>query len=721
MPTRSMMSMLQAAPIVLALLAAPPLPAAAQSAAAASHPFNAVDLQSMQRITEPQASVRTSDFAANRGKTDIWLVGADGGAARPLTSDGASNDNPRWSPDGATLYFLSKRSGSDQIWRLSPLPTGRGDAPAAVLAQVTRLPVDVGSFILSPDGTRAVVAADVFPDCPTLACTRDRLDAKARSKLKARLYPDGGGFVRHWDEWEDGTRSHLFVVPLAGAAPAGGAGGAAGTGGAAEPVDLMRGMVADAPSKPFGGTEEYAFAPDGKSVVFAARDAGRQEAWSTNFDLYQVPVDGSRPPQDLTAANPAWDTYPAFSPDGRTMAYAAATRPGFESDRFHIVLRDLASGRERRLAEDWDRSAGPLLFSADGRTLFTAVEDLGQQPLFAIDVASGKVRKLTPPGHVETPALAGGDRLVLTLDSLRSPADVYTVRSDGSGLTQLTHLNQQRLAAVRMGEAEQFQFAGAGGDTVYGWAIKPVDYQPGKRYPIAFIIHGGPQGTFDNHFHYRWNLEIYSGAGYGVVAIDFHGSTGYGQAFTDSISKDWGGKPLQDLQLGLAAAVARYPWLDGERACALGASYGGFMTNWIAGNWPDRFRCLVTHDGTFDQRMMYYATEELWFPEWEMGGPYWQHPDLYEQWNPARFVDRWRTPMLVIHGSLDYRIPITQGLGAFTALQRRGIPSELLNFPEENHWVVKPADSLLWHQTVLAWLARWLGPAPPAAGGAAGR
>jgi len=706
----------------LALLSSMALAVAGPAAAeepAASHPFGAVDMQSMLRITEPQASprgdlvafvVRTSDFAANRGKNDLWLVGADGSGVRALTSDGAGYGNPRWSPDGGALYFLSTRSGSSQIWRLSMsagVPNGKGGAPAATMAQVTRLPVDVSSFILSPDGTRAAIAADVFPDCPTLACTRDRLAEKAKSTVKAHLYPDGAGFVRHWDTWEDGTRSHLFVVPL------GGAGEPAATAAVAlEPADLMRGMVADSPSKPFGGTEEYTFTPDGGSLVFAARDAGRQEAWSTNFDLFQAPVDGSHPPRDLTAGNPAWDTYPVFSPDGKTLAYAAATRPGFESDRFHIVLRDLASGRERRLAEEWDRSTGPLLFSADGRTLFTTTEDMGQQPLFAIDVASGKVRKLAAEGHVESPALAGRDRLVFTLDTLRVPAEVFTVRRDGSGLTQITHLNQQRLAAVRMGEVERLQFTGAGGDTVYGWTVKPVDFQPGKRYPIAFLIHGGPQGSFDNHFHYRWNVEVYAGAGYGVVAIDFHGSTGYGQAFTDSISKDWGGKPFADLQLGLAAAVASRPWLDGDHACALGASYGGFMTNWIAGNWPDRFRCIVTHDGVFDQRMMYYATEELWFPEWEVGGPYWQDPEGYEKVNPARFVDRWRAPMLIVHGGLDYRIPITQGLAAFTALQRRGIPSELLTFPEENHWVVKPADSLLWHQTVLAWLARWLGPPP---------
>jgi dipeptidyl aminopeptidase/acylaminoacyl peptidase len=680
--------------------------AGAPATPAARHPFSATDMQEMLRITEPQVSprgdlvafvVRTSDFAANRGKLDLWLAAVDGSGARPLTTGGSGAGNPRWSPDGRSLYFLSNRSGGGQIWRYSPVPALGAAGAVAEPVQVTHLPVEITSFILSPDGTLAAVAADVFPDCPTLACTHDRLEAQQKSKVQARLYPDGGGFVRHWDVWEDGTRSHLFVLALAGDA-------------AREPVELMRGMIADAPSKPFGGTEEYVFTPDGKSVVFTARDAGRQEPWSTNFDLYQVPVDGSRPPRDLTAANPAWDTYPAFSPDGRTLAYAAMTRPGYESDRFHIVLRDLASGRERRLAEEWDRSAGPLLFSADGRTLFTTAEDVGQQLLFAIDVASGSVRKLVAAGHVDAVAPAGRDGVAFTLDSLRAPAEVFTVRRDGAGLVQVTHLNRERLAAVEMGEVEQFHFAGAGGDTVYGWVVKPAGFQPGKRYPIAFIIHGGPQVSLDNHFHYRWNLEVYAGAGYGVVAIDFHGSPGYGQAFTDSINKDWGGKPLVDLQLGLAAAVERYPWLESDRACALGASFGGFMTNWIAGNWPDRFRCLVTHDGTFDQRMMYYATEELWFPEWEMGGPYWQNPDTYEKWNPARFVDRWRTPMLIIHGDLDYRIPITQGLAAFTALQRRGVTSEFLHFSAENHWVQKPADSLLWHQTVLAWLARWLGP-----------
>jgi dipeptidyl aminopeptidase/acylaminoacyl peptidase len=298
--------------------------------------------------------------------------------------------------------------------------------------------------------------------------------------------------------------------------------------------------------------------------------------------------------------------------------------------------------------------------------------------------------------------------LVFGRDHLRSPVELFTVRPDGSGLTQITHLNRDRLAAIVFGEPEQFSFASAGGEMVYGWLIKPAGWERGRKYPLAFLIHGGPQGSFNNEFHYRWNPQVYAGAGYAVVIIDFHGSTGYGQAFTDAIRHDWGGKPLIDLQMGLDFVTARHGWIDGKRACALGASYGGFMINWIAGVWPEAFRCLVNHDGIFDQRMMYYGTEELWFPEWEQGGPYWQVHETYEKWNPAIYVDRWKTPMLVVHGGLDYRVPDNQGVATFNALKRRGIPSRFLYFPDEDHFVLKPHNSLLWHDTVLAWLDRWL-------------
>jgi dipeptidyl aminopeptidase/acylaminoacyl peptidase len=684
--------------LALALASAVPSTAAVQP-----HPFTAHDLHEMQRISDPQPSpdgrrvafvVRTTDFEANRGRNDVWLVNLDGSGLVQLTSHESSDTNPRWAPDGKSLYFLSTRSGSSQVWRL-PVPGSDKEA-----TQVTSLPLDVSNLAVSPDGSRLAFSLEVFPDCATLACSKERLDAKEKSKTTAQLYD--GGFYRHWDAWSDGRRNHLFVAPL-------GPDGKAG-----EAVDLSRSLAdADVPSRPFGGSEEWAFSPDGRRVVFAARLAGphnREEPWSTNFDLYEVPVDGSQPARNLTASNPAWDTQPVFSPDGKSLAYLRMKRPGYESDRFWIVLRDLASGKEREIAADWDRSSEGVFFSPDGRTLYTTAADVGQNSLFAIDVAGGTVRKLVAEGHVHSPVLAGpaGDRIVFGLDTLRAPVELFTVRPDGSDPKQITAFNHDRLAAIRFGEPEQFHFAGANGDTVYGWAVKPAGFEPGRKYPVAFLIHGGPQGSFNNEFHYRWNPEVYAGAGYAVVTVDFHGSTGYGQAFTDAINKDWGGKPLVDLQKGLAAALERYPWMDGDRVGALGASYGGYMVNWIAGNWPDRFRCLVTHDGTFDQRMMYYGTEELWFPEWEQGAPYWQDPQLYEKQNPVNFVDKWKTPMLIVHSGHDYRIPDNQGIAAFNALQRRGIPSQFLYFPDESHWVLKPGNALRWHEVVLGWLDRWL-------------
>jgi dipeptidyl aminopeptidase/acylaminoacyl peptidase len=316
------------------------------------------------------------------------------------------------------------------------------------------------------------------------------------------------------------------------------------------------------------------------------------------------------------------------------------------------------------------------------------------------------VRTVVKEGHIAAPNLAG-DRLLFLLDHLKSPAELHSVTADGKDMKAITKVNAERLAGVTLGDFEQFSFKGWNDETVYGFVVKPADFTAGKKYPIAFLIHGGPQGSFSNNFHYRWNPQTYAAAGYAAVMIDFHGSTGYGQAFTDAIRHDWGGKPLVDLQKGLEAAVARYPFLDGARACALGASYGGFMINWIAGNWPDRFKCLVNHDGNLDERFAYYATEELWFPEWEHGGTPWDNPEGYAKHNPIDHVAKWKTPMLVVHGARDYRVVYSEGLATFTALQRRGIPSRFLYFPDENHWVLKPANSILWHDTVLGWLDQW--------------
>ncbi len=660
-----------------------------------THPFTVHDLLAMERISDPQVSpdgkqvaftLRTTDLEANKGLTDLWLVGTDGSDPRRLTAHEAGDSSPRWSPDGKHVYFLSSRSGSSQVWVIRP---DGGEA-----RQVTKLALDVGGFAVSPAGDRLALALEVFPDCETVACTVERLDARAESKATGHVYDRM--FVRHWDTWKDGRRSHLFTLPISGEG---------------DPVDLTKGMDADVPSKPFGGMEEVAFTADGKGLAFVARVAGASEPWSTDFDLYHAPADGSAAPRNLTEDNPAWDTGPVFSPDGKTLAYLAMKRPGFESDRLRVVVKGWPDGPTRVLTEGWDRSPGGLVFAPDGKTLYTTAADVGEVRLFAIDVATGAVRKVTDGGHVRSPAPVGpkGERLVFGMDHLRSPVELYSMKADGSDVKRLTRFNDERLAATRMGEFEQFSFAGWNGETVHGYLIRPADFDPAKKYPLAFLIHGGPQGSFDNDFHYRWNPQPYAGAGYAVVMIDFHGSVGYGQAFTDSITGDWGGKPLEDLQKGLAAALARWPWIDGGRACALGASYGGYMINWIASQWPDAFRCLVNHDGVFEHRMMYFSTEELWFPEWEHGGTYWESPEGHEKHNPALHVADWKTPMLVIHGALDYRVPETQGLAAFTALQRRGIPSRLLFFPDENHWVLKPANSILWHDTVLDWLARWTG------------
>jgi len=670
-------------PLFLFLL--PLTPASAQE----SHPFTVNDLIAMDRISDPRVApdgrsivfvVSTLDLDGDRRNSDLWLVGTDGSGLRRLTTHSAGDFNARWAPNGESIWFLSTRSGSAQVWRL-PLDGGEPE-------QVTDLPLSVGNLVIAPDGEHIAFTMEVFPDCGTLACTRARLDERRESPRTGHLY--GGLFVRHWDTWEDGRRSHVFAQSAVGG----------------EPIDLMPGRNSDTPSQPFGGPEEITFTPDGQSVVFTSKSEPHEEAWSTDFDLWVAPIDGSAGPFLLTRENRAWDTGPVFSPDGKTLAYLAMERPGYESDRFRIVVMSWPDGEPRVLTEEWDRSPGSLSWSTDGRTLLATASDLGNVSLFAIDTRSGRVRRLVSDGHVRSPALAGG-RIIFGRDDLGSPVELYSVKSDGSDMRQLTRINGERLADVRLGEAEQFTFAGWNGETVHAWMVKPVDFDPGQRYPVAFLIHGGPQGSFDNDFHYRWNPQTYAGAGFAAVMVDFHGSTGYGQAFTDAIRGDWGGKPLEDLQKGLAAALDRYPWMDGERACALGASYGGYMINWIAGNWSDRFRCLVNHDGVFDQRMMYYATEELWFPEWEHGGRYWANPEGYERHNPARFVENWRTPMLVIHGADDHRVPLEQGLAAFTALQRQGIPSQFLYFPDENHWVLRPHNSVQWHETVLRWLREW--------------
>lgn len=656
---------------------------------AETHPFSVHDIMAMQRLSSPVASpdgrqivfvCGKTDLNANKVRTDLWLVNADGQNLRQLTTDPGGDFNPRWSPDGKFVWFLSTRSGSSQVWRI---PVSGGEAQ-----KVTDLPLDVSNLQISPDGRHLAFSLEVFIDSAKPAATKRMLDAIEARKSTGLVFDRL--FVRHWDTWEDGRRSHLFIMPIEGG----------------EPIDITPGMDADVPG---GGLEDYTFTPDSRAIVFSARDVGREEAWSTDFDLYYVPIDGLEPPRLLTAENDAWDAQPTFSPDGRTLAYLAMEHAGYESDRFRIVLRAWPEGESRVLTEAWDRSPHTYFWSPDGKTIFANASNVGNTSLFAIDSKSGKVKTVVERGSVSAAMPAGG-RIVCAMSNFTSPTELFSVRADGRDLRPLTQINTAKTAEIRMGDYEQFDFKGWNEETVYGYIVKPVDFDPMRLYPVALLIHGGPQGAWDNSFHYRWNAEAFAGAGYAVVTIDFHGSTGYGQAFCDAIRGDWGGKPFIDIQKGLEAALERNPWMDKERVGALGASYGGYMINWIAGNWPDRFRCLVNHDGNLDERMAYYDTEELWFPEWDHMGLPWENAEAYEEQNPINFIQNWKTPMLVVHSANDFRVPYTQGIGTFNALQRRGIPSKFLYFPDENHWVLKPQNSIFWHQTVIGWLHEWLRP-----------
>ncbi|MFC1782262.1 prolyl oligopeptidase family serine peptidase [Planctomycetota bacterium] len=656
---------------------------------AQNHPFSIHDMLAMERISDPQVSpdgrtivfvLRRTDLEANRGRTDLYLVGIDGANLRRLTSDPAGDFNPRWAPDGKSIWFLSTRGGSSQAWRI------RIDGGEA--EQISDECLDVGNLIVAPDGKRLGFTMEVFPGT-TVAETKERLDEIEAKKDSGIIYDHI--FIRHWDTWKDGRRLHLFVMTTEGG----------------KAVDVMKDMDADTPSKPFGGPEEFTFTPDSRAVVFAARDVGAEEPWSTDFDLYRAPVDGSTEPVCLTEENKAWDTLPVFSPDGRTLAYLAMARPGYESDRFRIILHGWPEGSQKILTGDWDRSVGSFCFAPDGRTIYATAGNLGHTSLFAVDVQTGAVRTVVKEGAIGS-LNPTADRIIYAMHSFKSSVELYSVRPNGSDIRSVTRINAEKLAAARQGDFEQFSFKGWNDETVNGFVVKPVDFDPQKKYPVAFLIHGGPQGSFSNGFSYRWNPQAYAGAGYAAVMVDFHGSTGYGQAFTDSIRGNWGSRPFEDLQKGLAAALEKYPWMDGNHVAALGASYGGYMINWIAGNWPDRFLCLVNHDGLFDTNLGFWATEELWFPEWEFSGTPWANPGAYEKFNPKNHVVNWKTPMLVIQGLQDFRVPNSHAYATFNTLQRRGIESKMLIFPDENHWVLKPHNSLLWHQTVLNWLDRWV-------------
>ncbi|WP_448129752.1 prolyl oligopeptidase family serine peptidase [Stenotrophomonas rhizophila] len=635
-----------------------------------------------KRVVGADSKASTGLFIRNLRTRDL-------APPKPLTPAGWNVNSAALSADGQTVYFLSAKNGSQQLYAQ---PT-TGGTPR----QLTDFPVDVDSFHVSPQGDRVAFSSGVFQDCGSdLACTSKKLDAHKARRNTGEVFDSL--FVRHWDTWADGRRNTLFVAPLPAAKAAAVKGASA----------ISATLAGDAPSKPFGGNDDFTWSPDGKTVVAAIRVAGKQEPWSTNFDLYRLDAEGKQAPVNLTASNPAWDAGPVFSADGKTLYYRAMKRPGFEADRFGLMAMDVATGKTREIAPKWDRSASEIVLSGDGSLIYTSADDMGEHRLFGVDIATGEAEVVVDGGSIGSPVIAG-TTLAYTKNSLKSGDQIVVAAFDGANPREITPSAGEMLPDVAFGDYEQFQFKGWNNETVHGYVVKPYNYQEGKRYPVAFLIHGGPQGSFGNGWSYRWNPQTYAGQGYAVVMIDFHGSTGYGQAFTDAISQHWGDRPLEDLQKGWAAAQKQYPFLNGDKACALGASYGGFMVNWIAGNWNEPWKCLVNHDGVFDQRMMGYATEELWFTEWEQGGTPYEKAASYEKFNPVNHVSDWKKPILIVHGQLDYRIPVEQGLAAFTAAQRQGIESKFLYFPDENHWVLKPQNSVQWHDTVNGWLKQHIG------------
>ncbi|RUL89583.1 S9 family peptidase [Tautonia sociabilis] len=660
---------------------------------AAGRPMTVDDLLAVKTVSDPQVSpdgslvvyvVSEVDREAGKSRSDLWLVPVSGGEPKRLTTASGADSHPRWSPDGKTIAFLSDRGGSSQVWLL---PIDGGEA-----RQLTNLPIDVDGPIWSPTGDRLAVVARVYPGTtPEETAKRDKERAERKSQVKAydRL------MVRHWASWDDGKRSHPFIVD-------------ASTG---EARDLAPDLDVNVPPAPFGGSSDYTFSADGQTLAFTAEPL-KDHPWSTNTDIWTVPVAGGAP-TNLTAANPAADAQPSFSPDGRFLAYLSQSRAGFEADQWILNLLPTdqigAEGvRPVPLTAAIDRPVSAFSWDPERPSLLAVVDSGGDSIIYEVPALARMAPRplLSGDGSYDSPQRAGA-AIVFTRSSADRPAELYVDPPGPDNIRALSHHNDELIAQLDLNPAESFTFAGADGDEVQGWLVRPPGFDASKTYPVLFLIHGGPQGSWHNSWHARWNLALFAAPGYAVVAVNPRGSTGFGQTFTDQISTDWSGRVFEDLMAGLDHALETYPFLDGDRMAAAGGSYGGYMVNWIAGH-SDRFKALISHAGVFDLHSMYFTTEELWFPEWEFGGPPWTSPEQYQIHSPSNFVEKFRTPTLVLHGALDFRVPDSQGLGMFTALQRRGVPSRFVFFPDEGHWIAKPANRVVWWDEVHRWLARYL-------------
>jgi dipeptidyl aminopeptidase/acylaminoacyl peptidase len=650
------------------------------------------DLVAVQRVGEPQISpdgravvytVGTTDMDTNRVAHNIWVVQtAPGSQPRQITQSG-HDTRPQWSPDGKTIAFLSNREGVTQIYAM---PAQGGNAK-----KITSLSTGADNEKWSPDGRWIAFTSSVFPDCPDDACNRARDDAAEKSKVKARVYDHL--LYRHWVHWSDGKRSHLFLVAASGGAPR----------------DLTLRADYDVPPDERGDANDFNFSPDSKELCFTAV-TDRPEAISTNGDLFLVPTSGGEPKR--ITSNPGFDGHPTYSPDGSYIAYHSQKTPEYESDRWRLMLFDRAAGTHAEAAESFDRSVDEIVWSPDSKQIyFTAVNE-AEQPVYEIAAASGSTpREIVKDSFNESITIAAdGNTFAFLRSSLTAPAEVFTARSDGTAARELSQHNAARLASIDMNPPESFWYEGAGGTRVQGMLIRPPHFDASKKYPLLLLIHGGPQSLWTDSWGYRWNEELFAAPGYVAVLINPRGSTGYGQKFTDEITDDWGGRVYEDLMKGVDYVLGNYPYVDASRVAAAGGSYGGYMIDWIATH-TGRFKVLISHAGVYDKTSMYGATEELWFEEHDMAGTPWTHPESYQKWSPSTYagdLGKYKTPTLLICGELDYRVPYTQSLEFFTALQRQNVPSKIVVYPDEGHWILKPQNSRLWYKTFSDWLAAYL-------------
>jgi dipeptidyl aminopeptidase/acylaminoacyl peptidase len=661
-----------------------------QAQTPAKHPMTFNDLIQLHRLSGAAVSsdgmwvaysVSTADLEGNRSVSNIWIVSTSAGEPIQVTQ-GGRDSSPAWSPDGKTLAFLSARDGNSQVYLLS---MEGGEAK-----KLTQLSTGADLFHWSPNGKAIAFTSSVYPDCKDDACNEKRDQDKDKNKVKARLY--NHLLYRHWDHWSEGKRSHLFVVATDANAVA---------------RDLTPGADYDVPPEERSGPGDFNFSPDSKELCFTAV-TDKVEATSTNADLFLVPVAGGEAKRITT--QPGFDGYPVYSPDGRYIAYHAQLTPAYEADKWRVMLYDRQTGKNENLSESFDRSATDIAWSPDSKTIYFLAENETLQPVYAMDARAGATPKKLLDGFNTEFAFSGDAKtLVTTRTSLTLPSEIFVSAADGSALKQLTHTNDAILAHVEMNEPESFWFEGAEGTKVEAMLIRPPQFSASQKYPMLVLLHGGPQTMWSNAWGYRWNAQVFSGAGYVTLMINRRGSTGFGQKFTDEITNDWGGKAYIDVMKGVDATIAKYPFINKSRLAAAGGSYGGYMADWLATH-TDRFKAIISHAGVYDKVSM-YATEELWFEEHDLQGTPWSAPDNYKKWAPSTYaadLAKYKTPTLVIAGERDYRVPYTQSLEFFNTLQRQGVPSELLLFPDEGHWVLKPQNSQLWYKTFLNWLAAYV-------------